>query len=117
MQTLIHSPFPSGVSSYVEASQTTLGADGAWCHEPVYQGSEKMASSSPLAISAACAVSSSLCWTMAWQSPSATFFATHADDVYSEATTILSRTPSISRKVIVTDCVTATFSSGVPKYL
>ena len=63
--TLIHSPFPSGVSSYVEASHTTLEAEGACFHELVYQGSEKMASSSLLAISAACAASSFLCWTMA----------------------------------------------------
>jgi hypothetical protein len=47
--------------------------------------------------------------------PSAIFFAMHADEVYGDATEILSRTWSISRIVLVTVCVTATFMSGTPK--
>ena len=76
-----------------------------------------MASSEGSAISAACAVASAECETIFFAVPSATRLARQADVVYSEATEILSSTPSASRKVLGTDCVTATFWSGTPKHL
>ena len=95
----------------------TLDAEAAWGHEEVYHGSEKIASIALFSIRAACAAESVEGCTYADASPSTTRLAMQADVEYSEETSMFSRLPSSSMNVLVTDCVTATLSSGTPKYL